>query len=55
MCYFRLPLPVPVSFRVLVKGLKHDRQDLVRVVVDQIDNVLIVPVVQCSLRHLGRM
>lgn len=45
-------LPVPVCFRVLVQRLEYNRQDLIRVVVNQVDNVLVVPIIQCPLSNL---
>ncbi len=46
-------VPVPMSFWVFIKWLKHNRQDFVRVVMNQVDNVLVVPVVQRSFRDLN--
>lgn len=45
-----------MSFGVLVKWRKHDRQNGLHVVTDQIAEVLIVPEVQSTLRnlHVGR-
>lgn len=43
---------VPVVFTVPVEGWEHDGKDGGRVVTDQTHNVLIVPVVEGSLRHL---
>lgn len=47
-------LLVPVGLGVAVQGWEHDGQNLGCVVTDQTHDVLIIPVVQRSLRHLQR-
>ena len=44
--------PIPMSFRIFIKGLEHDGQDHFHVVADKIAEVFIVPKIQCSLRNL---
>lgn len=45
--------PVPVSLRILVKRRKHDGQDDIDIVADQVAKVLVIPEVERALRNLG--
>ncbi len=45
-------VPVPVSFRVLVKRCEHNGQDSLNVVTDKVAEVLIVPEVERSFCNL---
>lgn len=40
---------------VLVQRLEHDGQDLIGIVVDQVHNILVIPVIQGSLSNLPKM
>lgn len=44
--------PVPMSFRVLVKGRKHKREDCLHIVAHKITEVLVVPEVQRTFGDL---
>lgn len=50
--FSRQHLLVPVLFRDLVQVVEHDGQDLVYVLLDQTQNVLVVPKIQRPFRHL---
>jgi hypothetical protein len=45
-------IPVPVALRVLIQRRKHNRQNDVDIVADQIAEVLVVPEVERSLGDL---
>lgn len=45
-------IPVPVAFRVLIKRCKHDRQNGLDIVADEVTEVLVIPEVQCTFCHL---
>lgn len=47
-------LRVPVLFGDSVQAAEHDGKDLVNVFLDEAENVLVIPEVQCSLRDLQR-
>jgi len=53
--YTRFNLPVPVSFRVLVEWRKHDWQNDINVVADQVAEILVIPEVKCSLGDLAKI
>lgn len=48
----KFDIPVPVTFGILVERRKHDGQDSLHVVADQVAEVLVVPEVQGTLGHL---
>jgi hypothetical protein len=45
-------LPIPVPFGILVKRCKHNGQNSLDIVADKIAEVLIIPEVKCTFRHL---
>lgn len=45
-------LPIPVAFRILVQGRKHDWQYNVNVIADQVTKVFVVPKIQRALGNL---
>lgn len=45
---------VPVFFGDFVQTAKHDRQNLVNVLLNQTENILVVPEVQGPLRDLHK-
>jgi len=45
-------LPVPVTLGVLIQGRKHDRENDVDIVADQIAEVLVIPEIKSSLGNL---
>jgi len=47
-----MDVPVPVALGVLVEWCKHDRQNHIDVVANEIAKVLIVPEVESSLGNL---
>lgn len=49
-CHDRL---VPVLLRDAIERRKHDRHDRIVVLLDQRENVLVVPEEECSFRNLG--
>lgn len=44
--------PIPMGFRVLIQCGENDGEDDTDMFAHEVDNVLIVPVVQCAFRHL---
>lgn len=47
--------PVPVSIRVDVQRREDEGQDGVDIFADEVDDVLVVPVVESSLGHLAEI
>ena len=45
-------LRIPVLFGDSVQATKHDGKDFVNVLLDEAENVLVIPEVQCSLCYL---
>lgn len=46
-------LPVPVPFRVFVQWCKHDWQDHLDIVANEIAKVLVIPEIQGALGNLN--
>ena len=51
-CAYRGRSPVPVTIRVGVERGEDEREDGLDVLADEVDNVLVVPVVEGSLGNL---